>query len=1380
MLMTVSAVILGAAGGWAQTTPKTAADSSFATVKAVWGANASTSGITLNSGAADSGFVRAVVSFKKDANGDDSAYTKGIDSIVWKINRSGYLLITDKEENKTVLTVADSIVLGCDDTLWVKPLGLRGGAAVTITGKSKKRPVTATTGTLSVTVNSTKNPPTFISANSVIPGLYSSGTDTAIANVRGQLIVRWNVPSGNNIIGYDVYAKRWVAGDTLNVENDTLGLNSGRILASTYILAGESVYGLPTGTAGVTLRGDITRDDSVRVFVRTVYAASTAGATGNIGEANVSGAAMAGGSGNSARFRTPAKWNSAGTVTYAAPSTPIVYDGSSKTLTAATISATQDAAILAIDSLNITYKYWYSDGSTPVSWTSYAYAPVNAGNCSTEVHFKNSTRYSRKAFKYKIEPKPLTKDMIHGLTVKDGVEQRVYDGTAQTPGFEVLDDKNYDPNIERELVIGTHFIGYRSRNLAVGNAGRLSLDSAYVNNVNVGIGLVKIVGINNYKDTVESSTFTIFPKPLTIDVEGSAIDGKVYDGTAIIDSADVKTVKFAQGDYQQYGLVDADISKFETYGRDSLYIVTRTGSGSLGYNGNGDVKTTTSAKVEISLPAGSNYRLVPTGGPTGAINAASVKLSLEKPAKITPKAPEESDFNFVIDTGHLYTNLPRGIAQPTFKIGNVATNAGGNTLTVLYDGDTAKPREVGSYEVSLLVTPKDTLSNFSEGVVALGTYIIGAPRTPEITQSWGDESSIEIRTGKPLTLSVEAVSPNRGTLSYQWFKNGVAINTSAGKSKSLTPSTAVVGSFDEYYVRVTNTVNGVQVPASDSSGVVTVSVKASAKNMQRSVVLIETDSVWNMYDGTELTAPVIEVYHEGELVDASAYDIEYRNNVNAGTARVEIIGKDEFDFEGTALGSFLILRKPLERDDWTAEEVVTYNGEAQPLDIVATDGRTGLGTPVVRYNGSTTAPTNAGKYTVIVSFPEGRNFTASSKADTLEYEIAKLRAIASDLNYSIPTGNVYNGKAQGKITASLKGTGGGTVKVTYSLDGEEISADSVIDAGEYIVDVVISGGVNYEENIVNLEEGYTIAKKVPAVTDFTFTIPANHVENGEPQGIDEEKVTLNGSKNGLLEVFYDGVTGAPSAPKNYVVSVGVSYDSNYEDTVVVLGMYRISRTDTSSVAVAKAAVSNAAYVTELADVSDVVGAKAYVDSIVAGIVAEDEVIAVVSTVDLVADDTLSSVYRFTVALSRGVVSDTTDTLSLAITKKQVVSVSQNDHVIPGDNVEQAVVAPISVVAGEFTVGPNPVAKAAGKVSFFWQGKALSGGTLYVFDGSGNLVTKVAVSDRGVSAERRAVAGWNLVDAKGRAVAEGTYLVKGALVGKDGGKVKVSSILGVSK
>jgi hypothetical protein len=127
------------------------------------------------------------------------------------------------------------------------------------------------------------------------------------------------------------------------------------------------------------------------------------------------------------------------------------------------------------------------------------------------------------------------------------------------------------------------------------------------------------------------------------------------------------------------------------------------------------------------------------------------------------------------------------------------------------------------------------------------------------------------------------------------------------------------------------------------------------------------------------------------------------------------------------------------------------------------------------------------------------------------------------------------------------------------------------------------------------------------------------------------------------------------------------------------------------------------------------------------------------------------------------------------------SVASTDRVIPSaPGSEIVVVAPVTVVAGEFTAGPNPAAKQSGEVRFFWSGRAVKSGKLVVFDASGNLVKKVnAGESASVSGlAKRAVGSWDLKDAKGRPVAEGTYLVKGVIVTQDGAKVKASAVLGV--
>ncbi|MCL2218511.1 MAG: InlB B-repeat-containing protein [Chitinispirillia bacterium] len=127
-------------------------------------------------------------------------------------------------------------------------------------------------------------------------------------------------------------------------------------------------------------------------------------------------------------------------------------------------------------------------------------------------------------------------------------------------------------------------------------------------------------------------------------------------------------------------------------------------------------------------------------------------------------------------------------------------------------------------------------------------------------------------------------------------------------------------------------------------------------------------------------------------------------------------------------------------------------------------------------------------------------------------------------------------------------------------------------------------------------------------------------------------------------------------------------------------------------------------------------------------------------------------------------------------EKIKVAVLESDRVIPpSGGIETAVIAPIVVTAGEFAAGPNPVIKRS-TVNFFRTGRAVSG-TLSVFDASGNLVRKINISDKG-GESRRVVGSWDLADSKGRAVAEGTYLVRGTVTASDGKRERVTLKVGV--
>ena len=148
-------------------------------------------------------------------------------------------------------------------------------------------------------------------------------------------------------------------------------------------------------------------------------------------------------------------------------------------------------------------------------------------------------------------------------------------------------------------------------------------------------------------------------------------------------------------------------------------------------------------------------------------------------------------------------------------------------------------------------------------------------------------------------------------------------------------------------------------------------------------------------------------------------------------------------------------------------------------------------------------------------------------------------------------------------------------------------------------------------------------------------------------------------------------------------------------------------------------------------------------------------------------------YAFTVTLS-----DSGGT-SLATTTILILTIEAIQPALK-KRAEPPAAAQIAAISDKFTIGPNPAAKHSGPVNFFWQGRTINNGTLSIYSASGTFIKKISISDKGSIGDlsKRQIGKWNLTDSKGRAVSAGTYAVKGTVIGKDGKKESISSVVGV--
>jgi len=300
---------------------------------------------------------------------------------------------------------------------------------------------------------------------------------------------------------------------------------------------------------------------------------------------------------------------------------------------------------------------------------------------------------------------------------------------------------------------------------------------------------------------------------------------------------------------------------------------------------------------------------------------------------------------------------------------------------------------------------------------------------------------------------------------------------------------------------------------------------------------------------------------------------------------------------------------------------------------------------------------------------------------------------------------------------------------------------------------------------------FAIARKPFGIVDITFT--ESRVYTGDTLGAQvKENPPMAGM--GAISVRYDTSAAAPVNAGDYDVYVSAAGGDNVSSSggFQYLGVYTIKQATPVAGASGNLSYADPASLnhTEGGPASSYgIGAvtfksiKGYTGTIAVLYNGDDEVPVTAGTytvsLDIGGDDNVESALL---------------TLGVYTIKAGGDAVAESNREIPAASVVTTVsVAPVKAAGSGFTAGPSPVSKN-GVIRFF-SAKAVKSGSLYIFDANGDAAAKV--SAKSGSGE---IGSWNLKDKKGAAVAEGSYIVKGALVGKDGTREKVSFVFSVVK
>jgi hypothetical protein len=210
----------------------------------------------------------------------------------------------------------------------------------------------------------------------------------------------------------------------------------------------------------------------------------------------------------------------------------------------------------------------------------------------------------------------------------------------------------------------------------------------------------------------------------------------------------------------------------------------------------------------------------------------------------------------------------------------------------------------------------------------------------------------------------------------------------------------------------------------------------------------------------------------------------------------------------------------------------TYDGTAKSATVTTNPGGVSY---TVTYAGSTTAPTDAGSYTVVASITDA-NYSGDNATGTLTINQATPTITVSN------TSQAYNGSAR-SVTVTTVPTG-----LTYSVTYNG-STTAPTDAGTYPVVVTVNTANYYGTKTASLE----ITRIAPVIT--ITNLEQTYDGSAKP-------VTVTITPSGLsYSVTYGGSTTVPSTAGSYEVVATVdttNYYGTQTATLVILGKHNIS------------------------------------------------------------------------------------------------------------------------------------------------------------------------------------------------------------------------------
>ena len=368
-------------------------------------------------------------------------------------------------------------------------------------------------------------------------------------------------------------------------------------------------------------------------------------------------------------------------------------------------------------------------------------------------------------------------------------------------------------------------------------------------------------------------------------------------------------------------------------------------------------------------------------------------------------------------------------------------------------------------------------ADYPYAVYPNGTYSID-----NVTTTYGETYSVTVKSSN--SSDVEVLSDEEESVDES-VSGSTGDTESDGSSDSDNVSDSVVEdeiTYDYVYIiytyngtttntlptaagtySVTATIISISSEGEINAGTVEFTIVIQGKNLTKEMFTITGTYIYN---GEEQNATYTykDTDNDNAVLTSDDFDVTYSYNTEAGTATVTFTGKNNY-------ADAVTLSYEIEKADYDTSRLtlknlsVTYNGSAFTLAVSGLpEGVTVTyyyeGTNGTSYSKTTTAPTNAGTYTVTAVFSGDSNHnTISYLAATLTIEKASYNTDDLTVDNLIVT---YDEDSHSVVVSGLPD--GVDVTLYYEGTYDTVYAKSTVaptDAGTYFVTAVFSGDDNY-------------------------------------------------------------------------------------------------------------------------------------------------------------------------------------------------------------------------------------------------------------------------------------------------------------------------------